>query len=64
MVGTLKGGTTEVEALYHEGRMLAMLDQRDAALEKLKKARELGRQSYLVIDIDERIALIEATATK
>jgi predicted negative regulator of RcsB-dependent stress response len=47
-------------ALYHEGRMLALLDKRDEAIAMLKQALEAAPESVIHDDIDDRLTLLEA----
>ena len=49
-------------ALYHEARILAMLDQKSEAIGALKKALELAPESLLTNDIKQRLAQLEAPA--
>jgi predicted negative regulator of RcsB-dependent stress response len=47
-------------ALYHEGRMLALLDKRDEAIAMMKKALDAAPESPIHQDIDDRLTLLEA----
>jgi hypothetical protein len=47
-------------ALYHQGRILALLGKNAEAKEKLEKAKELGKDTKLPELIDERLASLGA----
>lgn len=49
-------------ALYHEARILAMLDQKTEAIGALQKALEVAPESLLTNDIKQRLAQLEAPA--
>jgi tetratricopeptide (TPR) repeat protein len=54
-------GPRAAYALYHQGRMLALLGKRDEAKAVFEKAKELGKNTDLAERVDERLAGLGAS---